>query len=68
MRGGAKVTIEPHKYDVRCMMSSDRFKGVYIAHSSKEDVLCTLNFAPGKTVYGEKKISVDVPVGSLLFL
>jgi len=39
-----------------------RFRGVYIAHSSKEDVLCTLNFAPGKTVYGEKKISVDVPV------
>ena len=41
----------------------DRFKGIYIAHSTKEDVLCTLNFAPGKTVYGEKKISVDVPVG-----
>ncbi|KAK8798933.1 hypothetical protein WA171_006117 [Blastocystis sp. BT1] len=50
MKGGTKVTIESHK-----------FRGVYIAHSSKEDVLCTLNFAPGKTVYGEKKISVDVP-------
>ena len=42
--------------------SRNRFKGVYIAHSTKEDVLCTLNFAPGKTVYGEKKISVDIPV------
>ena len=42
--------------------SQNRFKGVYIAHSTKEDVLCTLNFAPGKTVYGEKKISVDIPV------
>lgn len=39
-----------------------RFPGVYIAHSTKEDVLCTLNFAPGKTVYGEKRISVDIPV------
>ncbi|OAO16202.1 rRNA 2'-O-methyltransferase fibrillarin [Blastocystis sp. ATCC 50177/Nand II] len=46
----AEVTVESHK-----------FKGIYIAHSTKEDVLCTLNFAPGKTVYGEKKISVDVP-------
>lgn len=40
----------------------DRFKGVYIARSAKEDVLCTRNFAPGCTVYGEKKISVDAPV------
>ena len=40
-----------------------RFHGVYLAHTTKEDVLCTLNFAPGKTVYGEKRISVDVPVG-----
>ena len=23
--------------------------------------MCTLNFAPGKTVYGEKKIAVDIP-------
>ncbi|KAK8817200.1 rRNA 2'-O-methyltransferase fibrillarin [Blastocystis sp. ATCC 50177/Nand II] len=49
-RGGSKVTVEPHK-----------FKGVYIARSAKEDVLCTRNFAPGCTVYGEKKISVDAP-------
>ncbi|CBK19645.2 uncharacterized protein [Blastocystis hominis] len=45
-----KVTVEPHK-----------FEGVYIARSAKEDVLCTRNFAPGCTVYGEKKISVDLP-------
>ena len=25
-------------------------------------MLCTLNFAPGCTVYGEKKISIDKPV------
>ena len=44
-----------------------RFEGVYIARSAKEDVLCTRNFAPGCTVYGEKKISVDVPVCVLVF-
>ena len=43
-------------------MVRDRFEGVYIARSAKEDVLCTRNFAPGCTVYGEKKISVDLPV------
>ena len=36
---------------------------MFIAHSPKEDTLCTRNFAPGCTVYGEKKISVDLPVG-----
>lgn len=41
----------------------NRFEGVYIARSAKEDVLCTRNFAPGCTVYGEKKITVDLPVG-----
>lgn len=44
------------------MLVRDRFEGVYIARSAKEDVLCTRNFAPGCTVYGEKKISVDLPV------
>ncbi|KAK8812232.1 hypothetical protein WA158_007466 [Blastocystis sp. Blastoise] len=50
MRGGAKVTIQPHKHE-----------GVYIASTPKEDVLVTLNLTPGKDVYGEKRISVDVP-------
>ena len=49
-----------HSTDEEIQMIKDQ--GVYIAHSTKEDVLCTLNFAPGKTVYGEKKISVDIPV------
>lgn len=40
-----------------------RFDGVYVAHSSKEDILCTRNYAPGCTVYGEKVVSVDKPVG-----
>ncbi|CCC71857.1 hypothetical protein NCAS_0I01890 [Naumovozyma castellii] len=48
-RGGAKVIIEPHK-----------FAGVYIARG-KEDLLVTKNMAPGESVYGEKRISVEEP-------
>ena len=33
--------------------------GVFIAHG-KEDALVTLNSTPGKSVYAEKRISVDV--------
>jgi len=40
--------VEPHK-----------FNGVFIARG-KDDVLVTLNLVPGKAVYGEKRISVDV--------
>ena len=35
--------------------------GVFIARG-KEDALVTKNIVPGESVYGEKKISVDVPV------
>ena len=35
------------------------FLGVFIARG-KEDALVTKNIVPGETVYGEKKISVDV--------
>ncbi len=48
-RGGAKVVIEPHKH-----------AGVFIARG-KEDLLVTKNLTPGESVYGEKRISVDVP-------
>lgn len=55
MRGGkpgmgrpkAKVVVEPHRH-----------KGVFIA-KGKEDLLATLNFCPGETVYGESKVSVE---------
>ena len=33
--------------------------GVFIARG-REDALVTLNIVPGETVYGEKKVSVDV--------
>ena len=48
-RGGAKVVIEPHK-----------FGGVFIARG-KEDLLVTKNMAPGESVYGEKRVSVEEP-------
>lgn len=48
MRGGSRVIIEPHRHE-----------GVFIARG-KEDALVTKNLVPGETVYGEKKISVDV--------
>ncbi|GMM30827.1 rRNA methyltransferase [Martiniozyma asiatica (nom. inval.)] len=48
-KGGAKVVIEPHRH-----------AGVYIARG-KEDLLVTKNVAPGESVYGEKRISVEEP-------
>jgi len=47
--GGVKVIVEPHRHG-----------GVFIA-KGKEDVLVTKNLVPGNTVYGEKKIEVEVP-------
>ncbi|CAB4027023.1 rRNA 2 -O-methyltransferase fibrillarin, partial [Paramuricea clavata] len=51
-RGGARVSVEPHRHE-----------GVFIARG-KEDALVTKNIVPGETVYGEKKISVDVEDGN----
>ena len=34
--------------------------GVFIARSGAKDVLVTKNLTPGESVYGEKRISVDV--------
>lgn len=48
MKGGAKVTVVPHRHD-----------GVFLA-KGKEDALCTKNMAAGESVYGEKRISVQV--------
>merc|ERR1712227_813326 len=48
---GSKVVVEPHRHE-----------GMFIA-KGKEDALCTLNLVPGESVYGEKRISVDVEDG-----
>lgn len=53
MKGGAKVVIEPHRHD-----------GVFVA-KAKEDALVTKNLVSGESVYGEKRISVDVRVPDL---
>jgi rRNA 2'-O-methyltransferase fibrillarin len=51
MAGGAKVIVEPHRHE-----------GIFVARG-KEDALCTKNITPGVAVYGEKRISVEGPVG-----
>lgn len=53
MRGGSKVVIEPHRH-----------QGVFIA-KGKEDALCTRNMVPGVSVYGEKRVEVEVDGGKV---
>jgi rRNA 2'-O-methyltransferase fibrillarin len=48
MKGGSKVAVEKHRHN-----------GVFIAHG-KEDALVTRNMVPGESVYGEKRIAVEV--------
>lgn len=47
MKGGAKVTVVPH-----------RFPGIYVA-KGKDDALVTKNMDIGNSVYGEKRIAVE---------
>ena len=51
MGGGAKVMVEGHRHE-----------GVFIARG-KEDALVTKNMVSGESVYGEKRISVEVSSG-----
>jgi len=51
MKGGAKVAIEAHRH-----------AGIFIARG-KEDALVTKNMVPGESVYGEKRVSVEVGEG-----
>ena len=53
MKGGAKVIIEQHRHE-----------GVFIAKGKGEDAIVTKNLVPGESVYGEKRISVDVGEGN----
>lgn len=48
MKGGSKVIVEPHRHD-----------GVFVA-KGKEDALVTKNMVSGESVYGEKRIAVQV--------
>jgi rRNA 2'-O-methyltransferase fibrillarin len=49
MKGGSKVVVEGHRH-----------AGIFIARG-KEDALVTKNMVPGESVYGEKRVSVEVP-------
>ena len=43
------------------MVEPHRHSGVFVARG-KEDVLATLNMVPGESVYGEKRVSVEVSI------
>lgn len=47
MRGGSKNLVEPH-----------RLAGVFISKGAQE-ALCTKSFAPGESVYNEKRIACE---------
>jgi rRNA 2'-O-methyltransferase fibrillarin len=48
MKGGAKVIVEEHRHP-----------GVFVV-KGKDDSLATKNLVPGDSVYGEKRVSVEV--------
>lgn len=48
MKGGAKVIVEAHRH-----------AGVFVV-KGKDDSLATRNLVPGDSVYGEKRVSVEV--------
>jgi len=51
LKGGSKVVVVPHRHP-----------GIFVV-KGKDDALATLNFAPGDSVYGEKRVTVDTPEG-----
>jgi len=44
------------------VVEAHRHEGVFIGRGTGDDILLTLNLAPGETVYGEKKVTVDPKV------
>ena len=67
--GGKKIVVEPHRHpglykDIRILsyleIQFDYFLGVFIARSKDDDMLLTRNMVVGESVYGEKRVSVDV--------
>jgi len=49
MKSGAKVIVERHRHE-----------GVFVAKGGKDDALVTRNMDAGQSVYGEKRIAVEV--------
>ncbi len=64
--GGKKVVVEPHRHPGSFISLTEvkynrlYFIGVFIARSKDDDMLLTKNMVVGESVYGEKRISVDV--------
>ena len=50
---------DPDSFDVLSLLTSWFFAGVFIARG-KEDALVTKNIVPGDSVYGEKRVSIEV--------
>jgi rRNA 2'-O-methyltransferase fibrillarin len=46
------MIVEPHRH-----------AGVFVTRGGKEDLLATANLAPGESVYGEKRVTVESPGG-----
>jgi len=42
------------------MIEKHRHEGIFVARGGREDLLVTLNLTPGETVYGEKRIEIEV--------
>lgn len=70
MRGGSRVTIEPHRHEGRTWVMEviksyqshcGQCSGVFIARG-REDSLVTRNMVVGESVYGEKRITVETEV------
>lgn len=58
-RGGGKPGAKAAKY----IMEPHRFEGIFVARGANEDLLCTLNLTPGESVYGEKRIEIEMEDG-----
>jgi len=41
-------------------IEAHRFPGVFVARGQNDDMLMTLNMTPGETVYGEKKVEIEI--------
>ena len=58
-RGGSRGPPAPQKPQVE----QHKFEGVFLGNGKSGNQLLTCNYAPGKSVYGEKLVVIDTPTG-----
>jgi rRNA 2'-O-methyltransferase fibrillarin len=58
-RGGNRAGVGGARAKQKTAILPHRHEGIFIARG-KEDLLVTLNMVPGESVYGEKRIGIDV--------